>query len=499
MAKIKSVFVCQSCGAKYPKWQGQCAQCNAWQTLVEEIEQQRTKGSKGIGSISNQSRGIAGKVVMLQEVQASQSSQTRLSTGSSEFDRVLGGGMVKGSVVLVGGEPGVGKSTLLTQLALRASSEFGVFSSDEKIKTPHPEPRTLNVLYACGEESVEQVGLRVSRLLEGPNSKHQISNKSEVQNEKSKKSNGGPELIQDPKSKIQNLALMAETNVDAIIATAENNLPTILIVDSIQTLYTTDLTGMAGSVGQVRESASRLISFAKRHGVITFIVGHVTKEGSIAGPKVLEHMVDVVVQLEGERTGVWRLARAIKNRFGATDEVGVFSLSESGLDDVANPSGAFLDEAQSGQPGSAIVSVLEGTRPVLIEVQALAVSSQLAMPRRVAQGIALNKLQLLCAVLQKYAKLPLGNYDVFVNVAGGLKIADPGADLGIALSIASSVLGKALPQKAVAIGEVGLLGEIRKVTQEQRRIKEATAMGYHALIAKNQRVSLAHLVKNLKT
>jgi DNA repair protein RadA/Sms len=292
---------------------------------------------------------------------------------------------------------------------------------------------------------------------------------------------------------------LAETNVDTIIATAENNLPTILIVDSIQTLFTTDLTGMAGSVGQVRESASRLISFAKRHGVITFIVGHVTKEGSIAGPKVLEHMVDVVIQLEGERTGVWRLARAIKNRFGATDEVGVFALSESGMQDVSNPSGAFLDEAQVGQPGSAIVSVLEGTRPVLVEVQALVVSSQLAMPRRVAQGIPLNKLQLMCAVLQKYAKLPLGTYDVFVNVAGGLKITDPGADLGIALSIASSLLSKALPDKSVAIGEVGLLGEIRKVTQEKRRIKEVEAMGYQVLIARAQHPSLAQLVSNLKS
>jgi DNA repair protein RadA/Sms len=467
MAKIKSVFVCQSCGAKYPKWQGQCAQCNAWQSLVEELEQKSS--GFGVSSSGSKKGAAAGKVVMLNEVQTSVSSQARLSTGSSEFDRVLGGGMVKGSVVLVGGEPGVGKSTLLTQLALQ------VQSSDERGATTETSSsvvrRSLSVLYACGEESVEQVGLRVNRLRTTSDERGATTDQ---------------------------LGLLAETNVDTIIATAENNLPSVLIVDSIQTLFTTDLTGMAGSVGQVRESASRLISFAKRHGVITFIVGHVTKEGSIAGPKVLEHMVDVVVQLEGERTGVWRLARAIKNRFGATDEVGVFALSEAGMHDVSNPSGAFLDEAQTGKPGSAIVSVLEGTRPVLVEVQALAVSSQLAMPRRVAQGIALNKLQLMCAVLQKYTKLPVANYDVFVNVAGGLKITDPGADLGIALSIASSILNSALPEKRVAIGEVGLLGEIRKVSQEQRRIKEATAMGYKVLVGKGQQVSLAQLVTNLK-
>ncbi len=471
MPKVKSVFVCQACGAKYPKWQGQCAQCGAWQSLVEEIEQPSHKSNQGIAGINRQAGGNPGKVVMLQEVQAANSSHSRLSTGSREFDRVLGGGMVNGSVVLVGGEPGVGKSTLLTQLALQvqSSDEQGAKKKLAAENSSSAAPRSLSVLYACGEESVEQVGLRIDRVRSMSDERRGDA-----------------------------LGLLAETNVDAIIATAENTLPTILIVDSIQTLFTSDLAGMAGSVGQVRESAGRLISFAKRHGVITFIVGHVTKEGSIAGPKVLEHMVDVVIQLEGERTGVWRLARAIKNRFGATDEVGVFALSESGMNDVANPSGAFLDEAQTGQSGSAIVSVLEGTRPVLVEIQALAVSSQLAMPRRVAQGIALNKLQLLCAVLQKYTRLPLANYDVFVNVAGGLKITDPGADLGIALAIASSVLSKPLPDKAVAIGEVGLLGEIRKVTQEQRRIKEVTAMGYHALLGKGQHMSLAQLVKNLK-
>lgn len=460
MPKIKSVYVCQSCGAKYPKWQGQCAQCNAWQSLVEELEQKSS--GFGVSSSGLKKGATAGKVVMLNEVQTSVSSQARLSTGSSEFDRVLGGGMVRGSVVLVGGEPGVGKSTLLTQLALQVQSSAERGATTETSSSV--ERRSLSVLYACGEESVEQVGLRVNRL----------------------------------RSTSDHLGLLAETNVDAIIATAENNLPSVLIVDSIQTLFTSDLTGMAGSVGQVRECAGRLIAFAKRHGVITFIVGHVTKEGSIAGPKVLEHMVDVVVQLEGERTGVWRLARAIKNRFGATDEVGVFALTESGLEDVINPSGAFLDEAQTGKPGSAIVSVLEGTRPVLVEVQALVVSSQLAMPRRVAHGIPLSKLQLMCAVLQKYAKLPLGNYDVFVNVAGGLKVSDPGADLGIALSIASSFSSKALPDKAVAMGEVGLLGEVRKVAQEKRRLKEIEAMGYQVLIGKEQQLSLAQLVQRLK-
>jgi DNA repair protein RadA/Sms len=330
----------------------------------------------------------------------------------------------------------------------------------------------FRVLYVCGEESVEQVGMRVSRLsrsrlADGPDN----GQAGRLQ----KKSN-----TQDSIASLQNdkIALLAETDVDVIVASAQAEKPGVMIVDSIQTLSTNDLSGMAGSVGQVRESALRLIRLAKSSGMAVFLVGHVTKEGSIAGPKVLEHMVDAVITLEGEKTGLWRILRAYKNRFGAVDEVGVFSMGEGGMEDVSNPSGAFLEESQAGRPGSAVIALMEGTRPVLVEVQALAVKSQLAIPRRVSQGIGVNKLQLLCAVLEKHCRIPLGTYDVFVNVAGGLRILEPAADLGVALAIASSAKNAALPKKSVLMGEVGLLGEIRQVPFLKKRISEAKRMGY---------------------
>lgn len=438
MAKVKTVYVCQQCGADSPKWVGQCPSCRAWNSLVEEVRESKKQNEKSkMGYVGG------GRVIKLSEVDTKKASFARTFTGSGELDRVLGGGIVPGSVVLIAGEPGIGKSTLLTQLAMNVNGS----------------------LYTCGEESVEQVAMRVERLAQG--------------------------------KKINDTSFFASTNVDEIVATAAAEKPAVMIVDSIQTLNTSDLTGMAGSVGQIRESCFRLIEFAKRSGTAVFIVGHVTKGGDIAGPKVLEHMVDAVLQLEGERTGMWRILRAQKNRFGATDEVGVFSMIEGGMADVANPSGAFLEEAQTGVPGSAVVAVMEGTRPVLVEVQALVVESQLPVPRRVAQGININKLQVLAAVLQKRANLNLGTRDIFVSVAGGLNLKEPAADLGICLAIASSFLGKPLPAQSVLVGEVGLLGEIRRVSFLDKRVKEAKKLGYELAITPDKYKRIGDVVKKV--
>ena len=438
MAKSRTVYVCQSCSAQHSKWQGRCSQCKSWNSLVEEVitEIKQTK---------RKSFGQSASVVNLVEISKKKKTIKRYSAGTGEMDRVLGGGIVPGSVVLVAGEPGIGKRTLLAQLTINQVLQ------DKK------------VLYVCGEESPDQVALRVGRLKKAA------------------------------RLKGKNFLMLAETNVDVVRASAEQERPDLIVVDSIQTLFTADLSGMAGSVGQVRESANRLISYAKKFDVPVFIVGHVTKEGSIAGPKVLEHMVDSVLTIEGEKNGMWRILRAYKNRFGPTDEVGVFAMSDKGMEDVENPSGAFLEESQAGRPGSAVIALMEGTRPVLVEVQALVVQSQLAVPRRVPQGIPVNKLQLICAVLQKHCKLPLGSYDVFVNVAGGLRVNEPAADLGVAMAVASSFKGKALPEKSVVIGEVGLLGEVRQVPMLKKRASEARKMGYKKIIApdKVRRLSVA--------
>jgi len=348
-------------------------------------------------------------------------------------------------VVLVAGEPGIGKSTLLTQLVMHASND--------------------KALYVCGEESVEQVRLRVER------------------------------LGKLTSTKTEQLYFLPEMDVDTIVAEAKELKPGLMVVDSIQTLSTGDLEGMAGSVGQVRECTLRLVELAKKANITTFIVGHVTKEGTIAGPKVLEHMVDVVVQLWGDEDRAWRFAKTQKNRFGATDEVAVFEMAESGMVDVANPSGVFLEEIQSGVPGSAVVSLMEGTRPILVEIQALVVESQLAMPRRVVNGIPLNKLQVIAAILQKRCGLSLGTRDIFVNVAGGLKVDEPAADLGIALAIASSFANTALSKGLVSVGEVGLLGELRKVGMLKRRIEEAKRMGFSTVASPETYRSIREVVK----
>ena len=424
MVKQVTRFICQKCGFESLKWQGQCEGCNEWNSLVETV----VASKKGGNPTSPRLRG-AGPVKLSQ---VKSKDVDRVSTGIGELDRVLGKGMVPGSVVLLAGEPGIGKSTLLTQLSLSLKRE---------------------VLYVCGEESPEQIKIRIDRL---------AGTKAE-----------------------SGLSFLAETNVDEVVASVQNlaKKPGLVIVDSVQTMNTGDLTGMAGSVGQVRECSHRLLKMAKELNVTVFLVGHVTKQGSIAGPKVLEHLVDTVLYLEGDKKHVFRILRAQKNRFGSVDEVGVFLMSDKGLTEVSNPSDVFLEERQKNEAGSIVVATMEGTRPVLVEVQALVVPSQLAMPRRVGTGVDQRRLQLLVAVLTKKCRLPLGTMDVYVNVAGGLKLNEPAADLGICMAIASSYKNKPLVRNTAVFGEVGLLGEIRRVSFGEKRVKEAKKLGYSRVIS----------------
>jgi DNA repair protein RadA/Sms len=371
----------------------------------------------------------------------------RITTGESELDAVMGGGLVPGMVVLVAGEPGIGKSTLMSQVALKLSK----------------------VLYVCGEESSGQVGLRLVRL-------------------------GGGKL-----SHQKDMWLLEGTDVDGIVAKIEELKPQIVIVDSIQTLTTADLTGAAGSVGQVRESAWKLTEVAKRLGMPLVLVGHVTKEGNIAGPRVLEHMVDTVLWFEGERSQSLRLIRAVKNRFGPSDEVGVFEMTDKGLVGVSDPSRLLLAERVKNVPGSVISVVVEGKRPLLVEIQALTAVSQLAVPRRVGTGVDMARLQMLIAVLMRRANLHLENMDIFVNVTGGIRLADRGIDVAICLAIASAFLDKVVPEDVAAVGEVGLLGEVRKVTSLDKRVKEAKKLGYRVASAesgKDVAAAIKRLLKN---
>lgn len=382
--------------------------------------------------------------IKLSEVRSYEHALKRVSSGMSEFDRVLGGGIVYGSVVLIGGEPGIGKSTLLTHLFLNLGREDG-----EK-----------KILYIAGEESPEQILLRVERML---GSQKRVSGISNAWREQ--------------------VIFCPSTDADEVCNLIEQEKPQLVIVDSIQSMSTLDLSGATGSIGQLKESTERITRTVKRLHIPTFLVGHVTKDGTIAGPKVLEHIVDAVMELSGERTGAFRLLRAIKNRFGATDEVGVFQVVESGLAEVSNPSQLFLEERLDGVAGSCLTCVMEGTRPILVEIQALVVPSQLAMPRRVARGISLPRLQLLAAVLEKHCRLPLGTADIFVNVAGGFTITEPAADLAVAMAIASSQKNQAFSKGTVCIGEVGLLGELRKVSLLDKRISECKRLGFSSVVS----------------
>ena len=468
MPKQLTHFICQSCGAEFPKWQGQCTNCNEWNSLVETIVSTKAQGSRF------PPRGWAGKaqggevIKLVNLSQVKDRTFKRLKTGIDELDRVLGGGIVPGSVILVAGQPGIGKSTLLTQVALELAKTKNTNKKIKKSSTIHHPPSTI--IYICGEESPAQIKIRIRRL----------------------------NSVQRSASSVQeNLLFLPETNIENILSTIESqalksskskNLE-LIIIDSIQTLWTQNLTGAAGSVGQVRQCSHMLLNLAKKANIPVFLIGHITKEGAIAGPKVLEHLVDTVLYLEGDKDHDFRILRAYKNRFGAVDEVGVFQMTDKGMEEVKDPSKLFIrpglsKHVNSGSlhAGSSIVVAMQGIRPMLVEVQALVVPTQIPMPRRVASGIDYRKLQVLCAVIQKRLSLPLANSDVFVNVAGGLKLTEPAADLAICLAIISSFKNKPLIQNAACIGEVGLLGEIRKVSFMDKRIKEAKKLGFKTII-----------------
>ncbi len=471
MPKSSTIFVCQNCGASSPKWQGQCPNCGEWNTLVEELAPVKaaSSGLKSAGRSAARpplSEAVMGQLTQtLSQIDPAKTTKKRLFTSLLELDRVLGGGLVAGAVLLLGGEPGVGKSTLLTQMVL------GLLATD---------PNFGQILYVCGEESPSQIALRINRILQT----EQFSSSTESRADLTQRI--GEQLV-----------FVTTTDVDEITAIIVQRQPALVIIDSIQTMATQDLSGASGSIGQIREAADRIVNTVKPLGIPTFLVGHVTKEGTIAGPKVLEHMVDAVLELSGERTSQLRLLRALKNRFGATDEVGVFQLVETGLIEVTNPSELFLEHQETTVAGSATVGVMEGTRPLLVEVQALVVESQLAMPRRVGRGIELSRIQVLTAVLQKHAHLPLGSADVFVNAAGGFKITEPAVDLGLAVAIVSSLKNKKLPQSAVFIGEIGLLGEIRAVSFLDKRIKEAKRLGFKQVYSRQTHSRVSEVLKDL--
>ena len=427
MARAQSRFVCQACGADFPRWEGQCRSCTAWNTLVETVVTARARDRR---PALVRGSGIAPVPLSA----PSEGAVTRLATGLPELDRVLGGGIVPGSLLLIGGEPGVGKSTLLLQVAGGVAGAHG------------------GVLYATGEESAGQLRLRAARLGLG----------------------AGPAA--------DAVAVLATSEVGAIIEAARAARPALVVVDSIQTMTVDELDGPAGSVGQVRESALRLMELAKGEGIAVVLVGHVTKDGSIAGPRTLEHLVDAVIELGGERGGVMRLLRATKNRFGSTDELGVFEMAESGLREVADPGRAFLAEHEGTAPGSVVAATLEGTRPLLVEVQALVAPAGYGTPARRASGIDPTRLALLLAVLGRRAGVGLGSHDVYANLAGGLSVTEPGLDLAVALALASSLRDRPVDSGTVAIGEVGLLGELRPVAGVDRRLREAARLGFERAI-----------------
>ncbi|MGZ6276005.1 MAG: DNA repair protein RadA [Syntrophales bacterium] len=417
MKKIKTAFFCQNCGHQSLKWLGKCPSCDEWNRFAEE--EIRAVDPAGPAGIQFNEAPLP-----IDEIVADE--KERVTTGIAEMDRVLGGGIVNGSVTLVGGDPGIGKSTLLLQV---------VHNLAEK---------DLKILYISGEESAKQIKLRGRRI--GASSK--------------------------------NLFVLVEIDLDNIVKYIKEISPRVVVIDSIQTMYSPVLTSAPGSVGQVRESSARLILLAKKTGIPIFLVGHVTKDGSIAGPKVLEHMVDTVLYFEGDSSHAYRIIRAMKNRFGPTNEIGVFEMRSNGLSEVANPSAFFLTERPEGSPGSVVVPSIEGTRPILIEIQSLVNPSNFGMPRRTTIGVDHNRVALLAAVMDKMCGFRLSGHDIFINVAGGMKVDEPAIDLGIVASMSSSFLDKPIDKGTVVFGEVGLAGEVRGISQMDIRIKEAARMGF---------------------
>lgn len=417
MAKAKTVFVCSECGYESPKWLGRCPACNAWNTFYEEKLQINSSSGRNVKLKETTKPLKLNSIVGKEEI--------RTKSKVSELDRVLGGGLVKGSLILIGGEPGIGKSTLILQLCDKIADENGI------------------VLYISGEESAEQVKLRADRL--------NITN--------------------------ENIMFLGETDIDVIELEIQNTNPKLVVIDSIQTMYSSEITSSAGTVSQVREITSRVMKCCKQNQITTVLIGHVTKDGNIAGPRVLEHMVDTVLYLEGERYFSYRILRSVKNRFGSTNEIGMFEMKNEGMCEVTNPSAVLISEEAEQVPGAGIVCSLEGTRPLLVELQALTTPSVYGIPKRTGNGVDFNKIALLIAVLEKRARVSLGNQDVYLNVVSGMKINEPAIDLGIALVIASSYKNMYIPKDTVIIGEVGLTGEIRAVNMIEKRLKEAERLG----------------------
>ena len=423
--KAKTVFFCTDCGNESPKWQGKCSACGSWNTMVEQPAEPKTRAAKTVGAPS----GLALKSAPKKLSELDASLEMRFSTGLSELDRVLGGGAVTGSLNLVGGAPGIGKSTLLLQIC----RDLG---------------KTRSVLYVSGEESERQIKMRSERL--------GVSSDS--------------------------VFVLAETDIDEVLASAASLQPNILIIDSIQTLYNSDLTSSPGSVGQVKECTMRLLQFSKTGSVTVFLIGHVNKEGAIAGPKVLEHMVDCVLYFEGEQAQNYRILRAAKNRFGSTNEIGVFEMTDKGLEEVANPSEMLLAGRPSATPGTCVTCVIEGTRPVLAEVQALVAPTSFNVPRRNTNGVDYNRAMMLLAILEKRCGLRTGACDAYINVIGGLTVDEPAADLATILSVASSYRDIPIDDRLVAVGEVGLTGELRHISQVNMRLSEISRMGFDKCI-----------------
>ncbi|MBK8549634.1 MAG: DNA repair protein RadA [Ignavibacteria bacterium] len=425
MSKIKSKYVCQNCAYSSVRWSGKCPECGTWNSMVEELIsydklKRDKKTSSALLKVNQDSYQSLSEVTSINE--------SRTQTHIAELDRVLGGGIVDGSVILIGGDPGIGKSTLMLQLAEKISGK--------------------KILYVSGEESASQIKLRADRL----------------------------------NYKLSNFYILSETNLDIIQAVIEKETPDIVVIDSIQTVYRTEIESAPGTVSQLRESTALLMNLSKKNNFSVFIVGHITKEGVIAGPKVLEHMVDVVLQFEGERTHSFRILRGIKNRFGSTNEIGIFEMTDMGLKEVLNPSEVFLSQRNYGASGCVISSSIEGTRPILIEVQALVTTSNYGIPQRTSMGFDYKKLNIIVAVLEKKLGLFLNKADIFLNIAGGVKIDEPAIDLAVAMSIYSSLKDIPVDSETVILGEVGLSGEVRTISYVERRITEAAKLGFKRII-----------------
>ena len=441
MAKIKTKYVCQSCGYENPKWLGKCPECMKWNTFVEEIEDKSSKSNYRETFVIDKS---SQKPVNINSITIKH--EERFSSGINELNRVLGGGIVRGSLVLVGGDPGIGKSTLLLQVS------ESVAQSGKK------------VLYISGEESESQIKMRAERL----------------------------------NAKSENLFIMAENNLNIIEHNLEGFDPDLIILDSIQTVFTPDIASAPGTVSQIKEGTSRFMRISKKMGISTFVVGHVTKEGALAGPKIMEHMVDTVLYFEGERYNTYRLIRAVKNRFGSTNELGVFEMSEKGLQELENPSKALISEKPENASGSVIVSTVEGTRPMLLELQALVSPTSFGIPRRTATGIDFNRVNLLLAVLEKRAGMQIQNQDVYLNIVGGIKINEPSMDLGVILAVASGFRNIPISGEVAVTGEVGLTGEIRGVSYIEKRISECRKLGFKKIIIPKSNYDAVKNVKGIE-